>query len=287
MKTFLLVTLVLVLSFCGCDKETELNTTSSNSFTVMPYPLKAGNVWHYRGKTEYYNFRQLVFGYTFRETVYVRSTKVEIIGECVLRDSVHAWRFRSTSDIYGTVYVGDEYYVLKSDTLFLYAYNMRSTSMMPKISLPYSFILGDRSFPFPLDFANLENKLPIKIQANSDTIVYFDNPHKSLVFPLKTGSEWSYLDDNNFRIHKKVIDLIFQNNPTGYFQAFKIQWLRDFNGDHIWDSSFVQYDYISLQGLVQREYFSKDMKITSAEYPEGFGLIDMKSEDVLTSYIIH
>ena len=212
MKSTMSVCVGITVILSSCDKPTEPGAV----FTVSRFPLAAGNVWNYQGEHSLSRFRLIVSGAMFRDTTYRWAAKVEIIGEQVLQDSVHTWRFHLSDnfarafppDTFRSTSNEDKFYLLRSDTLFFYAYGGGSSAPTPKTHSRYTDAYQEKVFAPMCDLLNVsEDDLPSISLEHSDSITYLLNPKKSLVFPLRNGSEWTYSERSttSVRVGKKYI----------------------------------------------------------------------------------
>ena len=269
LSLFLVIMLPLFLS---CNKSVEPPN-------VTTYAFSSGTVWTYRGESSIYNFRATEPGVTFRDTSYAWAGEVRALGNTILSGSVTTSRVSASETLQG-VQPTENYYLLQNDTLYLYAWKFGGSSpILPKRTSPYLFNYRGRSHSTIEElYGDLEHQRFLGLPTSSESLYYSENPPRVLVFPLHTGMEWTFNSIDSIEIKKKVIGTESITTNAGVFSTFVIQWSGAFL-----DSAIVEKEYISGHGLIKRTYLVKDVLISSLVYPDGFGLVDVKLEYVLSS----
>src|SRR6266850_5424566 len=117
------ITMVLAaMSFSSCNHSTEFSgPIPLPPSSSVDLPLEAGSVWNYDASTSTFNFRPIVAGTTFQDTVIKWTVQVQSLGRDTLRDSVTVWKFRAIESM--DELRSDNFYTVRNDSLFLVAYS--------------------------------------------------------------------------------------------------------------------------------------------------------------------
>lgn len=123
----------------------------------------------------------------------------------------------------------------------------------------------------------------------SGDIVADDFPVLELAYPLDIGLRWAYRSVDSgavWNMDKMVVGRESIDVPAGTFDCFKIQWFWDIDGDGVWDTDIIGYDYVSNIGTVRRQFLFFDVAITS---PAGDTVltVDIVNDYQLTAFEIH
>jgi hypothetical protein len=278
-----IVSILIVFLFLSCSK------APYESDMILSYPLETGTVWEYSRTMSEVNFRPSIPGASFRETTYISSGYVRVIGEKIFYDTVRTKQVLEVS--HGLQTVGSEkYYLEKPEALYLYGYKGGNT-FTPKTSNSVGYKFKGIQFNNPHEILKYLERLqggPNKKLLDSVTI----EPIPLIVykFPIEVGSQWNYckrITNVPFLIDKKVVGTELVHLPIGVFNTYVIRWLYDLNDDNAYDTNFEFYDYVCEEGLIKREIILKDLTVTTAESPEGIGLVDYKDVTLVTNIVIN
>ncbi|HEV8538533.1 MAG TPA: hypothetical protein VGR15_06380 [Bacteroidota bacterium] len=270
--------LSILLCCAGCNKAVEPGNVPS-------YPLIPLAEWKYSGIDSTYNFRPISPGTMYHDTVIHSSSIVKCLGEHILRDTIHTIAMQATEAFDSlTPYVATNFYTTTNDSLFLYAYDGGGSASfaLPKKSL-VKYTFNGKTFNSIRELTRHYEGLSF---IPTDDIIYEAKPPKVMVFPLRTGTEWTYRAHGYpFFIGKKILGYESIPVPAGQFVAYKIQWSWDFDGNNVPDSGLVGYDYVTSNGLLKRTFLFTNLALT-VDDPEPIGYIDLKHEYVVTSFRI-
>jgi len=116
-------------------------------------------------------------------------------------------------------------------------------------------------------FIGKANSCLVKTSSTLNFPNVYPTPRKALLYPYSPDTLWDYNpNDSNVRIARKYLGKEKVASNAGTFECFKVQWLRDWDLDGIWDKDWEQNDWISPQyGLIKRFSRLYDFE----EYNEG------------------
>lgn len=267
-----------VLIATGCDSDRPNKPVDS-------YPMTIGTTWDYSGVIFTINVESDSTAPINADTTHFEST-VEIVRVATLFDSVQTYVFHGTlvQESQSTFHA-DHYYNVLEDGLYYYAYTRPPNSRaMPKLISSRPFVFQGRRFGSVREvFAAFSTPVRIAGQ-HDDTLTYENPPLRSLAYPLKVGSEWTYRNPSEpWHIAKRVTAFGATDVPAGSFQCYTVQWLLDVDGDGVWDGDIDLFDSISDIGLVKRSMFIRGI-IRMNEMGDTLGIMNGGEELVLTSY---
>jgi len=255
-------------------------STGTGPPVVDSYPLAAGNAWEYKRQFYTYNFRPIVPGATFEPDTFRSVVRVEILGQRILRDSILTWEFKAVETDSAGTYRGHFFYRTILDSLFLYAYTGGSL-IVPRPQSPQTltFVFGGKVYASLQElFSSFDKEILTPFHAVVDTM-YEERPPKSFVFPLRTGSGWTYRQRGYpWRMDRRVIEHTFIQTVIGFQPVYRIRWFWDINDDERWDDNLEGYDYVSNQGVMGRTFELRNLIVTTINYPDGIGYIDVREE---------
>ncbi len=267
-----LVYLLCSIAILGCNKAVDPGPVNS-------YPTIKDNTWNYNASAFLTNFRPIVVGATFRDSVIRWNAQTQSGGRDTLRDSIETWKFivseRGVFNLDGIAH-----YITRGDSLKLFAYENPSLAL-PKQNSRYHFNIAGRHFNtlqhLFTEFYG-ENQ---ESNVSGVSLYYESNPPPVLIFPLTVGRQWTYRPAP-FRIDKKIVGTERISTPAGDFACYKMQWFWDTNTDGKWDSLITGYDFLSSTDLIKRSIEVKNVVLSDETNPEGIGYIDIINEYVIT-----
>jgi hypothetical protein len=156
--------------------------------------------------------------------------------------------------------------------LILYAVRGGVSSFLPDNFNPVSFISSSHSIDY--------ERNAYFLNSNNDSLYVTPN-NIVLRYPIQTGREWLFWGSNNSYIRRKYTGFEIVIVPAGTFSCMNVEK----NNSAI---PFVSYhDYYSKYGIIKRTSFADDVLVTTPEYPEGIGTVDITGNTVVTSYTLH
>lgn len=272
---FLLATLIL----SNCTSHAPTGWKAEYNW----YPLSVGNLWSYRGFLQAVNLRpdSLEPRFPLTET----RSYVEVESTTTLpNDSVaYCLREEYNDDIqYLFWYIGFNYFKNQKDGLYHYAYYYDTPAPPYIATLSPSIYFAGQYFR-SLAEVSLWVRTQLHPRASSpDQVILYDQPLKSIQYPLRLKSSWLY-NDEPWTIEKIVVDRKKIEVSAGEFWCYQIQWLFDINGDGIWDEEIEFNDYVSDIGIVKRTIVYRDL-IWIDEYGNEVGIFDLVEENSLSAY---
>ncbi len=278
MKYTVVILIVVVAAALSCNKAVE-------PLVVTTYPFAAGNTWNYKVTYSISNFRATVPDSTLADGNYAWTATVTSLGDSLLRDSVHTLRLSAIENPFpsdgGQINHSDKFYLLRNDSLYLYAYSGIYSSVFPKRKPGSMFILNGKKYSDILDLRNrLAGDLYSVPIANTDTLQYPSSLSPVYVFPFEKEKEW-IVNSQFILVKKKITGTELITTQAGNFSTFVVQWTYEgISGIDI-------KEYVNNQGLIKRSISFKDVTIASAENPEGYGIVDIKNEYEITSLDVH
>ena len=269
MKAFQFVPIVLLAIFLSCNKSVE-------PLNVPTYPFTAGKVWNYRAEESLFNFHPTQVGVTFRDTSFIWSATVKARGDSLLHDTVATSKV-TVSESLPELQPSENYYLLRNDTLYLYAWlSGNGDPILPKKSPPYRFLYKNYAYRDGQElYQSIGGRIYSTPTTSAESLYYSSSPPSIFVFPLRVGASW--IVTSLAGITKKVIGTESITTESGIFSTYIIEWSRST------DSTLTEKEYLSDKGLIKRTFVVRGLIVASSTFPEGFGTIDLKLEYVLTS----
>lgn len=237
------------------------------------FPLKQGSSWNYHISNKFVNIRPdtLNLG-LFDSYLDIKLT----VGTDTVINSIPLIQVKESGQDLQTSF---NFYRNEESGFFRYAYKGVGQGL-PKVNSKYEFKLNGYVFN---DFNNLVNTLINNkpyLNRTNDSITFFSSPLKVYAYPIFIGKEWEFISDE-IKIDKTVIgkDVVITN--IGAFNCYKIKWKYKLNNSN-WDENIAAYEYINEKGRMKLEFYIKDLLITTAENPDGIGLVDVRIDYELT-----
>jgi hypothetical protein len=267
---YLIPILFIPFLFYSCSDESPVKPTQLDT-TSFTYPFEIGNSWTYTLTISLSDFKpDTIIPYLTQYPITTTGT-ITILYDTVIY-GVTARCFYDANQHDGP---GDEcrYYYINNDTgLILYAVRGGVSSYLPDNLHLLSFSSGSYSL-------DLEGNIHL-ISTPNDSL-YITPNNIILKYPVWTGREWFVYGSNNTFTKRKYTRFEIVIVPAGTFSCMNVEK----NNSAI---SFVSYhDYYSKYGIIKRTSFADDVLVTTPEYLEGIGTVDMSGNAVVTSYTIH
>ncbi len=96
---------------------------------------------------------------------------------------------------------------------------------------------------------------------SEDSLLYLENPSVSLKYPLRVGSNWDYVKNDNMEIKKSIIDILNVRTDAGSFECYKIKYI--YKKSQI-TNNIECFEYYGSKGLIKREIYIDNISITDA-----------------------
>ncbi len=284
----LLPVLLILLPSCQKNPAGPGNGTASAT-----YPMDLGHTWTYEGLGRMFNLRMSDTSVPFTPDTIAGIDVVSITRQLRLPvsatdplDSILVLEFRDDHASSGPVPAGGTGYSYMSMTngaLLLHGYREGSGSALPAAPREEkTFVLnGDRYS----SVWELTRALTGTIRAiTSDSIVREVPPLIALRYPLVVGAVWNFRPQGHpWRIDKQVIGDTIVFLAGRAFQAARVRWLYDTDGDGKTDTNLTCVDCIAPEGMVMRTLLVRNIVVTTAEHPDGIGVCDFEDTYILTS----
>lgn len=241
--------------FSGCQD-------NNNAKLNFEFPLTVGAQWTYQRIQQSTNFSSdsLKNIYSTNDT---SETTVKVSSIVTLRDSVKTVVLKN-----GRYAV---YYQARDDGLYEIAYQNAGAGLpvLPKQSEPVQIKLNNRTFKNVAELSRaLQSPLSV-LKIKSDSLLFDDPPAKTLQYPFQLEAQWTYRKKYDpFLIDKRVMDVKTLRIESGSFLCYHIKWLYDFDNDGVTDDNVYLDDYISKEGLIERDITVLNIKITNTEGQE-------------------
>lgn len=274
LKYFLFSILLIIVHSCK---------DSSNS--VLPiianyqYPLQIGNKWNYRDSTSYINVRPDSIRYLLDNLV--NSSEVSVIKDTILNSIVVRENYEKTIGTIG-VYEAHGYYVNTPEGLLKYAYSGYNLMGLPKVNQQIQYLFKGRRFNSINEIIQSAETSNFLMKTVSDSINYFQPPRVIYKYPINQNMEWLFGVDG-LLLNKQYEGKTNVETSFGILECVAIKWKYDIDKDGKWDEDFFVYEYLSTKGKVKMTYTIKDIVITTSEYPDGIGKVDLNYEQMITS----
>lgn len=266
---FLKLTLLLFIFILLSCKD---NLTSHIDYIEDDYyPLKIGNEWIYKRSISYNNFEPDSLKDMFSD--YKFYVNVKVTRKTVL-DSINLFELFETNDLFNSSYA---YYANQPNGLYKYAYSNSPSYALPKRINSVQLKLDQLSFTNSFELLNfLKNGIVNSV--NNDSVMVFDQPRLVYKYPMTIGSEWNFTSDFLI-IDKKIIghEIIVINSNS--YNCIKIMW--DYKSQDF-SNTIEYYEWVCEKGLIKSSVTIKDVTISTIEFPDGFGKVDYKEENILT-----
>jgi len=274
------ILLILFIFNSSCEKE-KIEQPDSD-FT---YPLSIGNRWEYSRELINYNIEPVELQAQIADTLSAFST-VEILDSAAIKDTIQTYKFRESYTGENKSNVSDVYCANGEDGFYVYAHAGGNYVAPLKSSAgKWIHFNGYKFYNVKELMRAITGKLIIT-SWHSDTLFYENPPLRSLIYPMKVGSQWEYRQKGNpWKYDKRIVKTEKIELPAGKFVCFVVQWLIDMNNDDVWDDKVVFYDYFSDVGLVKRLIILKDMQLMDTS-GSIIGTYDSKDEYILLDYIV-
>ena len=269
-----IILLLLSALFFSCEFSSDANLPAK-----FEYPLKIGNNWEYERVFEHFNFRPDSIKNIFPSLIYINTSTVEVIKDTTLQDSLQCKIVQQNYFDEQQELLSWGFYANKTDGLYEYAYkNAGANVVMPKKQNEFKFIIAGVSFRKIRDASDYLEKFLPSYNSMNDSLIYWDQQRKVLTYPPQIGEEWLFHQGIPFTIHKKIVGKESVSTETGSYDCYKIQYLYESN----FSVNITFYDYVCEKGLIRRSIFFKDVKVSTAEAPEGIGFVDSSDDTILT-----
>ena len=266
---------LFLVTMLGCSKDDNPVDLGDNDFV---YPLTVGNKWEYSRAFSIFNFRSDSTDSTPGDTIFATSS-IEIVRTDTLLDSIECFVLQEVFTEQEDTFVDESYYSNEEDGLYHWAYNGAGYAIPKTIAGKRIYFKG-RYFSSVREISRFVERAIAKRIVMSDSIYYEDPPLQSLAYPLSDGLQWTYAG-NPWRHDKKVVGEENVTVAAGTFRCYKIQRLIDLDDNGEWDDDIEFYDYMSSQGLIERDALFKDM-IWVNERGLGLGIFDSRDKYELT-----
>lgn len=268
--------LMLSVSLFSCEFSSDINSTTPADFV---YPLEIGNTWEYERVFESFNFRPDSLRDIFPYDKIVTSSTVEVKKDTTLLDTLKCTVMQETLFELGEILETWNYYENKPDGLYEYAYKSPGAGLtLPKQRDNIRYHMAGMTFKGMREASDYFAKFLPSYSSIADTLIYWDKPNKILAYPPEIGEEWIALEGNPFILHKQIVGEELVSTDAGNFRCYKIHWI--YKNSHF--DNILFFDYICEKGLIKRSITYTDMRVSTAESPEGIGYMDTIDESILT-----
>ncbi|MFH1251657.1 MAG: hypothetical protein V1715_11250 [bacterium] len=257
-RTFLIVTFLMVIQ--SCEESPEKGIPINGSFV---YPLNVSNTWTYKVSVTYSDIRP--DSIKWRINNYTISYQ-DIVTRDTTLNSIPVYEIKEWGPDISDSYV---YFANETNGLFEYAYSFNSSLAKANTLkiIPYHGIFFNDSFELFRQF----KKTTSLSKSYNDSIYFLEEPYMLYLYPWVIGEQWNYSVDPI--IKKKVIGKETIETDAGVYDCYKVQYLYT-------DATYLEY--IGAVGLIKTVIKVDDMPVTTLEYPEGIGRVDIKIVTVLT-----
>lgn len=237
----------------GHNHERKSDTWEQFIRAPFQYPLVIGASWTYAGQFILFNFDPGSLGARSGDTLH-RASLVEVAALDTVPSGTEVYRLHEILTEYDEIFESCSYYENRKKGLFYHG-----TTSQPHVA-PVPFVAGHTLALKGKRFASLEllvgyfyrDVRPAGLACGIDT-VFHDPPLKSLQFPMRVGSQWTYRPPGNpWLIDKRINSEGPVEVPAGSFQAYEVQWLYDIDEDGSYDEQIDLRDQISYEGLLDR-----------------------------------
>lgn len=281
---------IFVCSLMILSCEVDDSSVGSDLF----YPMQEGNVWKYLRTNQFENIVGDSLPVTVSERIDTSYAAVWVNERKTLKDNI------KTMVVSGMISIGEEtditgssrtaiYYAQNEEGLYIHAYYLTDdmNGLLPKLSQKYQFRFNNNiynSIDEIISDIHMDNPLSLSKTAD-DSLIYENPPVFVLKYPLSVGSQWTYRN-SPWRIDK-IVEEKNQITAAGQnFMCYKIRWYYDIDGDNEWDEDTIIIDYVSEQGLIQRDRLFSHVIVADMGGNE-LGSFDMHTKLVLQDYNLH
>ena len=230
MKNIIMI-FILFLAMISCKKDDDKLT-----LTVSNYPMNIGTEWTYDRQVIVKKYDSTIFYKTEEIDTINFVTKVSIVKDTILNDTMNVTLFKSQED--NNNWMSDHYYYMDNEGLRNYAYSNAGAIVFPKKSECQQF-------------SNLEMLVDKKLRTNGE--LFFEIPPTlNIKFPLEINTSWTYREpseSNILQIDNEVVGsenlILFDQN----FECLKVNYI--YMNDPSYDGIDMT-DWISEEGLIKR-----------------------------------
>ena len=266
---------IIILVF-SCKDSSNPGFPIYENFT---YPLKIGNKWNYLEQLTFTNPRpdtiqNLIHNSSSEgEIIVVKETIVNSIAVVELKD-----RLVNQTSIFESL----GYYTNTNDGFIKYAYSGYGSNGLPKANQQIQFLFKGKRFSSvseivkTVELSNSLNKIVY------DSLYFFQPPRVVYKYPITQNTEWA-IGTTEFALNKQYESKTMLQTDMGVIECVVIKWKYDLDNDGKWDEDFDVYEYLSSKGRIKMAYTIKDMMITTPEYPDGIGKVDVNFEQKIIS----
>lgn len=243
------VVVAVVVSLYGCS---DSSSPTAPVFPDYQYPLQLGVSWTYDIRWAVY-MTPLGSSAPVDSIITLLRSEVRSDRHEELMNSGQLVVLREELSSADRTWWGEALVQNQANGLYQYAYRGVSFRVLPKASR-HSLIQANLTGAKPR-FPPI-GLLPVNVTrtiASSDSLYVIDEPIRVLAYPLRLGDSWTYMDNNDFRILRRVTGTDTVDTPAGQFVCAIIEHLFDTDGDGQWDIDIQIVDYIAEIGLVKRE----------------------------------
>lgn len=253
-KAILFLGVVFLVSLISCDDDND-NNNNLKPMNPVPnfYPTEVGNYWNYE---RLFRIVGLDTNSNLPDSVY-SVAQVIIEGKKLLNDTLNTYEFVEYHTNNNTNVV-KTYFTNETSGFYMQAY--RSAGIATPVKNGYKVIINDYGFNSIGELFDFISGLQIthpNIIIKPDTTYPPDSlywevpPIMSLSYPLEIDKEWVYREQSGMGgMNRKVLAKETITTPAGSFVCFKIKTIYL---DPDWEDKIEYLDYISSQGLIQRD----------------------------------
>lgn len=231
------------------------------------YPLKVNNQWNYDESYIYSNFRPDSIKYHLPEFKF--KLEVSVTKDTIL-NSLHLFEVKKES--VGSNFAHYSYYLNNEDGFIKYAERQMLFSEALYKKASKRFLHQNKSYGSIQEIIR-EKERSIRLSKKLDDRIRFLKPPQVIyIYPLHIGQKWTKDRDEFYEVIRK------ENVKTsfGTFECYVITNSLET------DNGTIYNEYVGAKGLIKKEIIIKDVVLTTAEYPDGIGICDLKVEQVLT-----
>ncbi|MDH4033381.1 MAG: hypothetical protein OEV80_06230, partial [candidate division Zixibacteria bacterium] len=255
------------------------------SFTTksITYPVAVGNSWRYRSNSWYENLQPKSLVPRFGDTTFViREVEIDNFDSAI--GGPGRYRFHTGTTGRTRPSEASCYYEVHQDGLYMTMAEVGTGSgVWPKTGKGISYSFAGRTFNSTNALsAFLGAGIPGGFAAGSD----HDYPRKSLQYPLRIGTQWTYTENHATpgSVVRRVVDRQSIEIGLGRFDCFVIRQLHNLAEDGTWDNTLEIVDYVAAEGLIKRRTIARDVQINDWGHAYPIGTADIVIEAFLTDF---